>query len=414
VTGFGPPDTGVTLQVPVSVAMNAAAAGRLVLTDDEGAPLAELDVAGTYDSPAGPGTGIIGPVHRVARREGRLFERLYRSPADVHTGGQDVLTVPVERPLTSPDLAHIAEAAGQRTVLLLVLAGHGRPRGVSVEELIRGTLAAAALLPAADVVAVPLARRDDQAHDQRLRARVIAAYAPGSVLEPGLDGPLNEEVASAINLFSASGAGQGLVVLLTGLSGSGKSTIARGLREALLANGRGPVTMLDGDVVRRHLATELGFSRSDRDTNVRRIGWVAAEISRHGGTVIACPIAPFADTRRAVRDMVEAAGGAFLLVHVATPLEECERRDRKGLYAKARTGEISDFTGISSPYEEPVDADLRIDTTGREVPEAVSQVLTEIRRRGLIARSVIGALPTAALMQRPEAGRWPPSCSPSR
>ena len=146
---------------------------------------------------------------------------------------------------------------------------------------------------------------------------------------------------------------QGLVLFFTGLSGSGKSTLARALVDLLLEQGERTVTSLDGDVVRRNLSAGLTFSKEDRETNIRRIGWVAAEISRHGGVAVVSPIAPFDETRQQVRAMVEDAGGAFFLVHVATPLEECERRDRKGLYAKARAGEIPEFTGISSPYEEP-------------------------------------------------------------
>ena len=135
------------------------------------------------------------------------------------------------------------------------------------------------------------------------------------------------------------------------------------------------MTSLDGDVVRRHLSAGLGFSRADRETNILRIGWVAAEISRHGGVAICSPIAPFDQTRKAVRAMTEAAGGEFVLIHVATPLAECERRDRKGLYAKARAGEIPDFTGISSPYEAPEDADLVVDTTGRSIEDVLDEVL---------------------------------------
>jgi sulfate adenylyltransferase len=137
-------------------------------------------------------------------------------------------------------------------------------------------------------------------------------------------------------------------------------------------------------VVRRNLSAGLTFSREDRETNIRRIGWVAAEVARHGGVAVCSPIAPFDQTRRQVRAMVEDAGGAFYLVHVATPLEECERRDRKGLYAKARRGEIPEFTGISSPYEEPRDAALRIDTTGRTIEDCRDEVLAEIRRNQLI------------------------------
>ena len=144
------------------------------------------------------------------------------------------------------------------------------------------------------------------------------------------------------------------------------------------------VTLLDGDVVRHHLSKGLGFARADRDTNVRRIGFVASEITKAGGIAICCPIAPYDATRRDVRAMVEAEGG-FVLVHVATPLAECERRDRKGLYAKARRGEIPEFTGISDPYEVPEDADLAIDTTGRTIDSCVDEVMATLGRLGYIS-----------------------------
>jgi sulfate adenylyltransferase len=177
---------------------------------------------------------------------------------------------------------------------------------------------------------------------------------------------------------------QGLVLFFTGLSGSGKSTLARALMDLVLEHGGRTVTSLDGDVVRRHLSAGLTFSRADRETNIARIGWVAAEIARHGGVAVCSPIAPFAETREQVQQMVEAAGGAFFLVHVATPLEECERRDRKGLYAKARAGEIAEFTGISSPYDEPTDATVRVDTTGRTIEDALGDVLAGLRDAGYV------------------------------
>ena len=170
------------------------------------------------------------------------------------------------------------------------------------------------------------------------------------------------------------------MLFFTGLSGSGKSTLARALMDRLLEQGGRTVTSLDGDVVRRNLSAGLTFSKEDRETNIRRIGWVAAEIARHGGIAVCCPIAPFDETREQVREMVEDAGGAFFLVHVATPLEECERRDRKGLYAKARRGEIPEFTGISSPYEEPDDAAVRVDTTGRTIEDCLDDVLAALER----------------------------------
>ncbi|MGH3336669.1 MAG: adenylyl-sulfate kinase, partial [Nocardioides sp.] len=190
------------------------------------------------------------------------------------------------------------------------------------------------------------------------------------------------DVAAIVDLDRPGPLEQGLVLFFTGLSGSGKSTLARALMDRVLEQGRRTVTSLDGDVVRRNLSAGLTFSREDRETNIRRIGWVAAEISRHGGVAVCSPIAPFDETRRQVRAMVEDAGGAFFLVHVATPLEECERRDRKGLYAKARRGEIPEFTGISSPYEEPNDAAVRVDTAGRSIEEALDDVLAALEESG--------------------------------
>jgi len=171
----------------------------------------------------------------------------------------------------------------------------------------------------------------------------------------------------------------GRAVVFTGLSGAGKSTIAARLVELLLEAGR-TVTLLDGDEVRTHLSAGLGFSRADRDTNVRRIGWVAAQIAKHGGLAVCAPIAPYAATRAEVRQLVEeqAGPGSFVLVHVATPLEECEARDRKGLYAKARRGEIAEFTGVSDPYEEPTDADLTIDTRTSSVDASARLVLSRL------------------------------------
>ena len=164
----------------------------------------------------------------------------------------------------------------------------------------------------------------------------------------------------------------GVAVLLTGLSGAGKSTIADALVAELEAEGA-PVTVLDGDVVRTHLSSELGFSRADRDLNIRRIGWVAGEVVKHGGTVVIAAIAPFEEAREQARALVERRG-RFVLVHLSTPLEVCEARDVKGLYARARSGEIPTFTGVSDPYEVPDRAELRVDTSRVPLAEAVAQV----------------------------------------
>jgi sulfate adenylyltransferase len=179
---------------------------------------------------------------------------------------------------------------------------------------------------------------------------------------------------------------QGVTVFFTGLSGAGKSTIANILRIRLLELGGRPVTLLDGDLVRKHLSSELGFSREHRQINIRRIGFVAAEITRCGGIAVCAPIAPHDETRREVRQMIEPLGG-FLLVHVATPLDICEQRDRKGLYAKARAGLIPEFTGISDPYEVPTDADLSLDTTRVTAEAAAETIVQEIIARGFLADS---------------------------
>jgi sulfate adenylyltransferase len=174
---------------------------------------------------------------------------------------------------------------------------------------------------------------------------------------------------------------RGIVVFFTGLSGSGKSTLARDLRDALLERGDRTVSLLDGDLVRRLLSAGLTFSRADRDLNIARIGYVAAEVARHGGIAICAPIAPYAQARAGVRRMVSEAGD-FVLVHVSTPLAACEARDRKGLYAQARAGAIGSFTGISDPYEEPDDADLAIDTSMVSRHDAVAAVLAHLTRGG--------------------------------
>ena len=177
---------------------------------------------------------------------------------------------------------------------------------------------------------------------------------------------------------------QGFTVFFTGFSGSGKSTIANALMVKLMEMGGRPVTLLDGDIVRKNLSSELGFSKEHRDLNIRRIGYVASEITKNGGIAICAPIAPYATTRRAVREDIEAFG-AFVEVHVATSIEECERRDRKGLYKLAREGKIKEFTGISDPYDVPVDPELSVETENVEVDNCAHQVLLKLESMGLIA-----------------------------
>ena len=176
---------------------------------------------------------------------------------------------------------------------------------------------------------------------------------------------------------------QGFTVFLTGLSGAGKSTIAKILYSRFLEIGKRPVSLLDGDIVRRNLSSNLRFNKEDRDTNVRRIGFVASEITKNRGIAICAPIAPYTATRREIRHIIEAHGG-FIEVHVSTPLAVCEKRDRKGMYAKARAGIIKGFTGVDDPYEEPEASELRIDTTDLSPNEAAQEILLFLGERGYI------------------------------
>ena len=205
-------------------------------------------------------------------------------------------------------------------------------------------------------------------------------------LREGLDIPdwfSFPEVVAELRRTSPPRAKQGFTVFFTGLSGSGKSTIANALMVKLMEMGGRPTTLLDGDVVRKHLSSELGFSKEHRDLNIKRIGYVASEITKNGGIAICAPIAPYTATRRAVREMVEAFG-AFIEVHVATSLEECERRDRKGLYKLAREGKIKEFTGISDPYEEPQNPELKVETQNVDVDNCAHQVILKLESMGLI------------------------------
>jgi len=176
---------------------------------------------------------------------------------------------------------------------------------------------------------------------------------------------------------------QGFTVFFTGLSGSGKSTVANALMVKLMEMGGRPVTLLDGDLVRKHLSSELGFSKEHRDLNIQRIGYVASEITKNGGIAICAPIAPYGATRKIVREMIEPLGG-FLEIHVATPIEVCEARDRKGLYAKARAGILKGFTGIDDPYEVPEKPELKLDTAELTPDLAAHRIIVKLESLGFI------------------------------
>ena len=174
----------------------------------------------------------------------------------------------------------------------------------------------------------------------------------------------------------------GFVVWFTGLSAAGKTTIANIVEPELVRRGL-VVDHLDGDIVRTHLSKGLGFSKEDRDANIARIGWVAARLARAGAAVVVSAISPYEEARRHARSLVE-QHAPFVEVYVATPIEECARRDPKGLYAAACAGEIEDFTGVSAPYEAPLDPELRLDTTGATPAESAAVVVTRLKELGII------------------------------
>jgi len=207
------------------------------------------------------------------------------------------------------------------------------------------------------------------------------------------------DVASVLRKSHPPRDRQGFTVFFTGLSGAGKSTIANVLLVKFLEMGGRPVTLLDGDIVRKRLSSELGFSKDHRDINILRIGFVASEITKNGGIAICAPIAPYDAVRKEVREMISPIGG-FILVHVATPLEVCEARDRKGLYAKARAGIIKEFTGVSDPYEAPDDAEVVIDTTDVTPEEAAQQIIRQLEKDGYVEWD------GAAVPRRAPGDRW--------
>ena len=191
------------------------------------------------------------------------------------------------------------------------------------------------------------------------------------------------EVAEELRKTHPPRTRQGFTVFFTGLSGAGKSTLAKALQVKLLEMGGRPVTLLDGDIVRKNLSSELGFSKEHRDINIRRIGFVASEITKNGGIALCAPIAPYDSVRKEVRSLIEPLGG-FILVYVSTPIDVCEQRDRKGLYAKARAGIIKEFTGVSDPYEEPKEAELAIDTSNLSPEEACQEILLHLEHEDYI------------------------------
>jgi len=300
----------------------------------------------------------------------------------------DTRVIPVPLAPRSPSAAD-ASAVRELAVRARVAAAYGATHLMAESAELAGLAAVAGgyQLPGAPILVLP---GGDWAYDPRAEVwrplalieagteqEDLSADQLGDLLDAGAAVPdwfTPPAVARELRRARPPRSERGFVLFLTGLSGSGKSTVARDLRDVLSERGDRRVTLLDGDLVRSLLSAGLTFSREDRDLNVARIGYVAAEVARHGGIAICAPIAPFAQARARVRGMVSEVGD-FLLIWVATPVEVCEARDRKGLYARARAGQIRQFTGISDPYEEPADADLIIDTSVLTEQEAVAAVL---------------------------------------
>lgn len=407
--GVARPDDSSTEPVTVRVALGkvdaarAEATGGLVIVDEEQTPVARLV------RPVRVADGLMAGALEAARPSehantaylDRPLDSV-RRPAGPHRGARVLLVL--RRPLLGVELRQVHELTVGGADLVIVVpddqrANHGLPARLMVR--LAADLARQ-LEPAGTtthVAVAPIAWRDPSS-DLALVARLARFTGAAAHAAPGV-GPAaatdheweaaltairaGTGPATALPELSATAAHvlgsrwpqrdrRGLVVLFTGLSGSGKSTVARDLSEWLQRHTERTVTLLDGDVVRRLLSAGLGFDRAARVLNVRRIGFVAAEAARHGGLVIAAPIAPYAATRAEVRAMAEAVGD-FLLVHVSTPLQECERRDLKGLYAQARAGLVAEFTGVSDPYETPTDADLTIDTSRLSRVEALTRVV---------------------------------------
>ncbi|MDN4473979.1 adenylyl-sulfate kinase [Demequina zhanjiangensis] len=333
-----------SLRLPVGYA------GAVVtLLDREATPVAVVDVERT--ATGDEGVWVAGEVTML--RPLATFDFADLRPAD----SAPVVGAPT---LLIGDSASLPEGTGP-----IVVVDHGDPRALAdAVARVRAAGREVRVLPEPSFVSVT-------GDDRNLLIGRLASAAFG-------------ELSTVV--VSEHRKGDGLVVLLTGLSGSGKSTIAKELAQLLRRSTVQHVTLLDGDEVRAMLSKGLGFTREDRLLNVQRIGWVAALIAEHGGVAIAAPIAPYAEMRAEMRERVEKVG-RFVLVHVATPLEVCEARDRKGLYAKARAGEIANFTGISDPYDEPTDADVVI-TEDQSPHDAALTILA--------ALSVVAPLPSAS------------------
>ena len=390
------------LRVPAEIADRVATDRALVLADAEGKPIATLTDATVTD------VGDARADESAAVVRGRIepSDAAAWSPLTVDAGDRPITVVVAVRPFLAADLdlLHALHDEGE----LVVVAPVAGPSpdflpAATLLQLLQRALADAGIGPPPHVVPVEIAWRDAATDAALARAVAHTLGAPDATAVTGgdrdwetllaaldTDQPLppvaDDFLLHELRRWRPPRGRRGVVVLFTGLSGSGKSTLARGLAEHIRETTERTVSLLDGDHVRRLLSAGLGFDHAARDLNVRRIGFVAAEVARHGGVAICAPIAPYAESRAAVRTMAQEVGD-FVLVHVSTPLDEVERRDVKGLYARARAGQIEQFTGVSDPYDEPVDADLTLDTSDLSVEEALGQIVALLEQQGWLPSS---------------------------
>lgn len=394
----GRPTSGASVMFPLAAGDDVGASPHLALVDEESTPLATLVVAENSSDDAGHG------LYRGHLRRERVRESGPGGPRlDDKTlaAGWDLVVI-LSRPLTTEELP----ANRGARVLVLVPDSRHSTDGIPTATLSEVARELAPSLGAhVEIRTAPLRWRDpasdvnlcdlladrlgapvDLRHPRTdVDPRAAAWQAARTALESAVDdAPLHDlptGVDRALRRWRPPRPQRGVVIMFTGLSGSGKSTVARSVRDAILATSTRTVSLLDGDVVRGLLSSGLGFDRSGREQNIRRIGFVATEAARHGGLVLCAPIAPYRSTRAEVRSMVQEVGD-FVLVHVNTPLQTCEARDLKGLYAAARAGRITEFTGVSDPYESPDDADLAVDTSTTSIADATSLVMAHLRARG--------------------------------
>jgi len=418
----------ITLELPKELAKGLNRGDPLVLRDLEGVAVAVLHVEDAADARC-----VGGRVEGIQPIQHYDFTGLRLTPADVRrhiekSGWRRVLAVQPRGVIHRDEQNFTLQTARELEAGLLIAPAVGLPDAGEADHYTRVRCLQAALQHypegQASICLLPLS--EARASEALLRAIVLKNYGCSHLIAeedfPGLSEHQNDTGVEPLRFErqreavpptiaqlkehlgrdrvidtqqSFSGVinelrrtypprnKQGFTVFFTGLPSAGKSTIANVLLVKLMEMGFLPVTLLDGDIVRRHLSSELGFSREHRDINIRRIGFVASEITKNGGIAICAPIAPYESVREEVREMIASRGG-FVLVHVATPLVTCEKRDRKGLYAKARAGLIREYTGISDPYEAPRNPSLTIDTSMLTPEECAGEVIAYLKEQGYI------------------------------